>query len=146
MQSTSWCDDSVDAQEAVMMMRNFLLLCAVGLAIAPAVAQPAAPPRQQCYFVSELGNWRAPDMRTINFRVRSGKVIRLGLGNACYPLRSPTARLITDFRSSNTVCSPLDWNLRASDGIGSPAVPCIVKTMTELSPAEIAALPAKAKP
>ncbi len=127
-----------------MMMRNSLLLCAVSLAIAPAAAQPAAPP--QCYFTSELGNWRAPDMRTINFRVRSGKVIRLGLVNACYPLRSPTARLITDFRSSNTVCSPLDWNLRASEGIGSPAVPCIVKTMTELSPAEIAALSAKAKP
>jgi hypothetical protein len=130
------------------MIRNLILMCGFGWTIVPAAAQPDTPqaPRQQCYYVSELGNWRAQDVRTINFRVRSGKVIRLGLGSECYPLRSPTARLVTNFGSSNTVCSPLDWNLQVSEAIGSPAVPCIVKTMTQLSPAEIAALSAKAKP
>ena len=129
-----------------MTIRNWILLCSLGLAIAPASAQPAATRGPQCLFVNELGNWRAQDTRTINFRVRGDRYIRLGLGNECYPLRSATARLVTDFGSSNTVCSPLDWKLRVSEAIGSPAIPCIVKTMTQVSPADIAALPAKARP
>ena len=52
--------------------------------------------------------------------------------------------IFTEFRTQ--YCSPLDWDLRVSEGIGSPSEPCIVKTMTELSPAEVAALPPKAKP
>jgi len=131
-----------------MMIRNCILLCSLALASAPASAQPAAPPARgpQCFFVNELGNWRAQDTRTINFRLRGDRYIRLGLGNECYPLRSPTARLVTDFGRSSTVCSPLDWNLRVSEAIGSPAIPCIVKTVTQVSPADIAALPAKARP
>lgn len=131
-----------------MTIRNWILLCGLGLAIAPASAQPAQSPARgpQCYFVNELGNWRAQDTHTINFRVRGDRYIRLGLGNECYPLRSATARLVTEFGRSSTVCSPLDWNLRVSEAIGSPAIPCIVKTMTQVSPADIAALPAKARP
>ena len=91
-------------------------------------------------------NWRAPDRRTINIRVQGNHYFRLGLGYECFPLQSPGARLITTFRGSNTVCSPLDWDLRVSEGIGSPSEPCIVKTMTELLPDEVAALPPKAKP
>lgn len=133
-----------------MAIRNWISACIwiSGLVAAPALAQPAAPPshRSQCFFVSQFENWRAPDKRTINIRVQGNHYFRLDLGNECYPLRSGSARLITTFRGTNTVCSPLDWDLRVSEGIGSPSEPCIVKAMTELSPAEIAALPPKAKP
>ena len=132
-----------------MALRNWISasLGISGLMIAPALAQPAqAPHRNQCFMVSQFENWRAPDRRTINIRVRGNHYFRLDLGYECFPLRSPGARLITTFRGSNTVCSPLDWDLRVSEGIGSPSEPCIVKTMTELSPAEVAALPPKAKP
>lgn len=133
-----------------MAIRNWIsaCICVSGLIAAPALAQPAAPPshRNQCFFVSQFENWRAPDKRTINIRVQGNHYFRLDLGNECYPLRSGSARLITTFRGSNTICSPLDWDLRVSEGIGSPSQPCIVKAMTELSPAEIAALPPKAKP
>jgi hypothetical protein len=30
--------------------------------------------------------------------------------------------------------------------MNEPAIPCIVRTMTEMSPAEVSALPPKAKP
>ena len=132
-----------------MTMRNWIsaCICVSGLVAAPAFAQPAAPSqRNQCFFVNQFENWRAPDSRTINIRVRGSHYFRLGLGYECYPLRGPGARLITTFRGSNTICSPLDWDLRVSEGIGSPSEPCIVKTMTELSPAEVAALPSKDKP
>jgi hypothetical protein len=133
-----------------MVLRNWILasLCASGLMSAPAFAQPAppAPHRNQCFFVNQFENWRAPDRRTINIRVQGHHYFRLGLGNECYPLRSGSARLITTFRGSNTICSPLDWDLQVSEGIGSPAQPCLVKTMTELSPDEVAALLPKDKP
>ena len=131
-----------------MALRNWILasICASGLMGATAFAQPATPHRNQCFFVNQFENWRAPDTRTINIRVQGNHYFRLGLGNECYPLRSGSARLITTFRGSNTVCSPLDWDLQVSEGIGSPSEPCLIKTMTELSPAEVAALPPKAKP
>lgn len=133
-----------------MTMRNWIsaCICVSSLAAMPVFAQPATsvPHRDQCFFVTQFENWRAPDRRTINIRVGGNHYYRLDLGYECFPLQSPGARLITTFRGSNTVCSPLDWDLRVSAGIGSPSEPCIVKTMTELSPAEVAALPPKAKP
>jgi hypothetical protein len=138
-----------------MASRNWILafigasgICVSGLMIAPSFAQPAAPPshRNQCFFVNQFENWRAPDTRTINIRVQGNHYFRLGLGGECYPLRSGSARLITRFRGSSTICSPLDWDVQVSEGIGSPPQPCLVKTMTELSPAEVAALLPKDKP
>jgi hypothetical protein len=49
----------------------------------------------------------------------------------------------------DTICSAIDWDLKVStstDLRGGMAVPCIVKTMTELSPDEAAAIPKKFKP
>ncbi|HEY4274477.1 MAG TPA: DUF6491 family protein [Rhizomicrobium sp.] len=114
----------------------------------PAFAQPAAAPTpvRQCFFTNQFESWRAPDARTINIRVRGNQYYRLGLGSECHSLLDPGARLITTFRGSNTVCSPLDWDLKVSSGIGSPAIPCIVKLMTRLTPTEVAALTSKDRP
>ena len=117
-----------------------LLLSPAGVA-----AQPATP-ASQCFFTSQFENWRAPDARTINIRVRGNQVYRLGLGNECRALLDPGARLVTTFRGANTVCSPLDWDLKVSSGIGSPAIPCLVRTMTRLTPAEAQALTSKERP
>ena len=111
----------------------------------PAMAQPARP-AGQCFATTEMGNWRAANASTLYIRVHMNKIYRLDLRGRCSLLTAPGARLITTFRGSNLVCSPLDWDLRVSEGIGSTSEPCIVKAMTPLSPAEIAALPPKAKP
>ena len=111
----------------------------------PAMAQPARP-AGQCFATTEMGSWRAADASTLYIRVHMNKIYRLDLNGRCSLLTAPGARLITTFRGSNTICSPLDWDLRVSEGIGSPSEPCIVKAMTPLTPEEIAALPPKAKP
>ncbi len=120
----------------------------LALSSVPALAQPAAPPpaAKQCFFTNQFETWRAPDARTINIRVRGNQYYRLGLGGECHALLDPGARLITTFRGTSTVCSPLDWDLKVSSGIGSPAIPCIVRTMTRLSPTEVAALTSKNRP
>jgi len=117
----------------------------LAITIAPVAAEPARP-AGQCFRTTEMGNWRAADANTIYVRVHLKQIYRLDLRNRCSLLTAPGARLITNFRGSNLVCSPLDWDLKVSAGIGSNEEPCIVKTMTPLSPEEIAALPKKVTP
>lgn len=112
---------------------------------AAAIAQPAKP-ADQCFFTSQFENWRAPDARTVNIRVRGNQIYRLGLGGECHALLDPGAYLVTTFRGTSTVCSPLDWDLKVSSGLGSPPLPCFVKTMTRLTPAEAKALTSKERP
>jgi hypothetical protein len=110
-----------------------------------AAAQPAKP-ADQCFFTSQFENWRAPDARTINVRVRGNQYYRLGLGSECHALLDPGAYLVTTFRGASTVCSPLDWDLKVSSGLGNPPLPCFVRTMTRLTPDQAKALTSKERP
>ena len=114
------------------------------IAAIPAAAQ-AAPPAGQCFASTEMGNWRAADASTLYVRVHMNKIYRIDLRGRCASLTAPGARLITTFRGSNLICSPLDWDLKVSAGIGD-VEPCIVKSMTLLSPEETKALPKKVTP
>lgn len=119
------------------------------LLAAPALAQPPKPAAQnECFFVSQFQNWKpGGDDKTMYIRVGLSRFYRLDLAASCPNMRYPDARLINNFRTSS-ICSPLDWDMRVSQGVGpgSMAMPCMVKKMTRLSPAEVAALPKKQKP
>jgi len=130
-----------------MKLRHSACVAALLLVLSSAgvSAQPARP-TSQCFFTGQFENWRAPDARTINIRVRGNQYYRLGLGNTCPALLDPGARLVTTFRGASTICSPLDWDLKVSAGIGSPATPCLVRTMTRFTPQEAKALTAKERP
>lgn len=137
--------------EAMRLWRSlWLLVGGLVVLVAPAVAQPAPKSNpanpNQCFTANQFQNWRAADAKTLYIRVRGNHIFRLDLAGRCMPLLSPGARLITIFRGTTTVCSALDWDLRASAGINGIAEPCLVKKMTELTPAEIKALPKKAMP
>lgn len=131
-----------------MISRHWIILSVLALAIAPAAAQPAAPASagNQCFFTTQFENWRAADAKTIYIRVRRNNFYRLAMGGECSAALLPSAQLVTVFRGSNLVCSALDWNMKVRPGLHEIPEPCIVKTMTKLSPAEAAALPVKARP
>jgi hypothetical protein len=137
-----------------MKMRSFVLAAAfAGLGTAAAVAQPMAPqnapaPQQtSCFFVNQFENWKAPDAKTIYIRVNLNKFYRLDLANECPMLLWPDSHLIMNVRGPSTICRAIDWDLKVGQTPPSAgAVPCIVKTMTELSPQEAAAIPRKFKP
>ncbi len=131
-----------------MISRHCIVPSVLTLAIMPAAAQPAAPasPGNQCFSTAQFENWRAADAKTIYIRVRGNHFYRLGMGGECSVALLPGAQLVTVFRGSNLVCSALDWDLKVRPGLHEIPEPCIVKTMTELSPAEAAALPVKARP
>jgi hypothetical protein len=119
-------------------------------AVAPALhAQPAAHASSgQCFLSRDWSTWRAaPDSRSIYLRVGVREVFRLDLAQACSNLQSPDARLITKIRGSDWICSPLDLDLRVSEGSAAGfAEPCIVKSMARLTPDQVAALPKRLRP
>jgi Family of unknown function (DUF6491) len=131
-------------QSSAVGLQAFLAPMLLILTLAPATAELA--PAGQCFSTTEMGNWRAGDDRTLYIRVRLNQVYRIELRDRCPFLTAPGARLISTFRGSNLICSPLDWDLKVSSGIGGSIEPCLVKAMTRLSPEEIAALPKKAVP
>jgi len=113
-----------------------------------ASAQPAAPaakPANQCFYVTDWGNWTAPDSRTLYIKVGLNRVYKLDLANECPALLEPNTHLITHVHGADTICSPVDIDLRVSEGQGF-SEPCIVTGMTQLSPAQISALPKAQRP
>ena len=71
---------------------------------------------------------------------------RIDLAARCPGLNALDPHLITRWRVSNLVCSPLDWDLRVSRGVGLDSDACIVKAQTPLTRAEADAIPHKFKP
>ena len=110
-----------------------------------AVAAADSDTHQHCFFASQFNNWRAADEKTIYIRVGVNRYFRLDIAGGCKTATWPDSFLITKFRGSNTVCTALDWDLKVSQPHGI-AEACIVSQMTELTPDEVKALPAKAKP
>jgi hypothetical protein len=107
-------------------------------------AEPAKP-AARCFYANDWESWKAVDGHTMYVRVGIHRVFRLDFASTCQEMTWPDTHLITVFRGSNSVCSPLDIDLKVSDGHGF-AEPCIVSGLSELSPDQIAALPKKSLP
>ena len=109
--------------------------------------QPARSPapKNECFLTSQLDNWRAAGDRTIYIKTRANRYYRLDMSARCPALTFPSPVMVNTFRGSS-ICSPLDWDIRISQGPGSIAMSCTVSKMTRLSPAEVAALPKGQKP
>lgn len=126
-------------------MRRQLMAGALAAALAAGATAPAlAQPGQSCFFVSQWNGWKAADDHTVYLNVAGNRIYRLDMANSCPELTFPDSRLITRHHTTS-ICSPLDWDLRVSQGHGF-ATPCIVKGMTLLTPEQAAALPKSARP
>jgi hypothetical protein len=125
-----------------------LMLAALGAAmlVTPAAAQPA----NSCFSMRDFQTWKAQDARTIIIKVAVNHFYRLDLSGDCAGLQWPGVHLVTKTRGSDQVCDALDWDLGVSTRqFGQPGgmeMKCIVKKMTPLSDADVAAIPPKFKP
>lgn len=128
------------------LLQAATILSAV-LFAAPVVAQPVAGALPaKCFFVGQFENWKAPDTHTIFVKVVPGRYFRLDLSGACSGLKWPTAFLVTRFHGTTSVCSALDWDIHVSTSPHGIRQACIVKSMRELTPAEVTAIPRRFKP
>ena len=117
--------------------------------IAPpaAAADPAA--EQSCFRLSQMRNHKVGDPSTLYVAVGNKQVYRFNMSSRCLAGRSGNDPLILrPATGSDLVCKPLDLDIDISSGTGpgAMATPCIVSSIVKLTPAEIAALPPKAKP
>lgn len=113
-------------------------------AASPGEVQPSKP--IACFYVNQFENWRAPNTKTIYIRVNFNRYYRLDLAGTYPMLLWPDVHLIMDVRGPGTICSAVDWDLRISENWNGILTGAIVKKMTVLSPAEVAAIPKKFKP
>jgi len=115
-----------------------------------ASAHPAAPgsaPLKRCFFAREWQGWHAPNAHTMYIRVNMHQIYKVDFASNCQELTWPDAHLITTFRGGDSVCSPLDLDIKVSEGgPGGFPEPCIASGISELTPDQIAAIPKKDLP
>jgi hypothetical protein len=128
-------------------IRMLLLSAALASAASLAADAPPAPAAKSssCFRPEQFQSWRAPNAATIYIRVVHNHYYRLDLAGKCPEILQPDSHLDTRFDGTNMVCGALDWNIKVVSAFGI-AQGCIVKAMTELSPAEVKAIPKEFTP
>jgi hypothetical protein len=133
-------------------MRKLRSAAILGLAAASliglssAYADPAGSRPSRCFNARDWRGWTVtPDGKSMFIRTGVRNIYRLDFANGCRAARGIGVHLVTRIRGSSSICSPLDLDLKVSDGLGF-ASPCIVSGITALSTDEAAALPKALKP
>ena len=119
-----------------------------GAASAGGAGQPTAaraPSRDltRCFSPRDVQSWRAADNRTVYVRVGVNRVYRMQLMGPC-PNVDWTQRLGIQSFGGTQICSGIDATIIAPTPIGPRR--CPVTQITELTPAEIQAMPARNRP
>jgi hypothetical protein len=127
-------------------MIGVLLVIGIGQGLAR-TAWSATGNQSQCFTLRDWnGTWKtAPDSQAIYIRVRREQIYRLDLEGAHPTLKSPFAVLANRKRSTDVICSPLDFDLLLSDRNGG-AAHLIVRKMTLLTSSQVTALPKSLRP
>jgi hypothetical protein len=111
--------------------------------VGPAAGRPARAERS-CFALSDWNGWSSPSRDVLYLKVRARDVYRLDLIHGTNQLRSPGSYIVSVVRGGDRVCAPIDLDLRVSDGFMD--MPIRAKTITKLTPEEIAAIPKKDRP
>jgi hypothetical protein len=113
-------------------------------ATAASAADTSAP--NQCFWARNVTSFAAPDDHTVYVRVNLRDVYRLDLMVSCPDVDwNNRVALVSSHGAGGSICNALDAEIVShATGIGRQR--CPVKTLTKLTPEEIAALPKHAKP
>jgi hypothetical protein len=148
-------------QEEIMKPGLTALSCAVTLSACNAYPPPQGPPGpppplasgglpQTCFRTRDIDSHRVADARTVYVKVARRDVFRIVTSNACFATAGPNDPLvIRETPGTAYACRPVDLDLAVSHNIGlggGAPTPCIVESMTQLTPAEVAALPSRLRP
>ena len=98
-----------------------------------------------CFYITQWQGWMAPDEKTLYLGVNLHDVYKVELSAGSPQLLWPNATLISQVRGPNTICRAIDLQLAVSDQRGF-RVPIIAKSLTKLTPEEVAAIPKKYNP
>jgi hypothetical protein len=118
-----------------------------GAGAVSAVAQPGSgKTAQQCFFITQWQGWSAPAPDEILLKVNLHDIYRVDLSAPSPMLQSPGVHLVNRVEGgSDDVCLPIDLQLDVADGHGYRE-PLIARSLTKLTPDEVAAIPPKYMP
>ena len=132
-------------------------LAAVGGAAAIAAKTPASSslgppppagtglPTGQCIRSHDIRGHTIADKNTMLISVNGRKVYRVTVDGACLGGAVSSDPIITRSPPGSTIiCKPIDMDLAVSKG-GFPSQ-CLIRSIVEMTPAEVAALPRRLKP
>ena len=120
-----------------------IALALIGAASAVALALPAQAAKDDgtCFLTSDMRNHTVGDDHTLYFDVNGRSVWRAEMSNNCLAgSTSSDPIILRDRVGTGQICRPLDLD------VGIRGTRCIVKSLTKLTPAEVAALPKKLRP
>jgi len=132
--------------------RRSNILAAMALALASLAAPAAiaaadsAPPSDNCFWSGDWEGWKSPSPTVIYLRVGASQVFRLDLKQGSNQLKYPDMHLTNRHQVGGWICTPHDLDLLLSDDHGIYSEPLFVKSITRLTPAEIAAIPHQYEP
>jgi hypothetical protein len=139
-------------QGILSKMRKLRSAAIIGLAAASLIglssawADPAGMRPGRCFNARAWNGWTvSPDGKSMYIRTGVSNIYRLDFANGCRAALGIGVHLVTRIRGSSFICSPLDLDLKVSDGLGF-ATPCLISSITPLSIDEAAALPKALKP
>lgn len=129
-----------------MKASHFAAAIIVALGAASAANASDKPLKNECFWARNATSFAAPDDRTVYVQVNHRDVFRLDLMIACPDVDwNQRVALKSTSGAGGSICGPLDIDIEShATGIGRQH--CPVKAMRKLTPAEIAALPPRAKP
>ncbi len=131
------------------MKAILIVIAAAALVATAAPAQPVAPAApgasRDCFRMSQLRGHKRVDAKTLNIEAGDGSIYRWEMSGSCLAGSSSSDPLVmSPSGGSDLICRPIDLDLKVKHG---PILsPCIIKSFTKLTPAEVAALPPKLKP
>lgn len=106
--------------------------------------QTPAPPRT-CFRLSDMGNHKVADNQTLYVSIRRKEIWRFDMAGSCLAgANFGDPLVLTPAGGTNLICKPLDLDIKVAS-VGGVS-PCLLKSMTPLSPQEAAALPKKLRP
>ncbi len=123
-------------------------LAAMSLAAGAASAAPerSRTPGTPCFFITQWQGWKAPSPNVLYLGVNMHDVYKVDLSGDVPQLQWPDAHLISEVRGSDSICTALDLQLYVSDIHNDFKIGLIPRTLTKLTPEEVAAIPKKYRP
>ena len=130
-----------------MRLNHLSVLLAATVLTTAGAANAAAPAKtaNHCFFITEWQGWSSPSPSVLLLGVRNHDVYRVDLAAPAPALSWPGMHLVSVSRGGGSVCAAIDLDLKVADTEGFPQ-PLFPKTLTKLTPEEVAAIPPKNRP
>lgn len=116
-----------------------------GSALSGTASADDAAPTNSCFYSNQWRGWKSPKADVLYIGVRQHDVYRVDLSAGSSLLRWPDAHLVSILHGTNSICSAIDLDLSVSDGHGF-STPLIAKSITKLTPEQVAQIPPEFQP